>query len=162
MGALRAATQVIRRSGDRVVSGASKTIQTGVRKGTSPLSVAAGGAAGAYSYGQYTDYQEEQERSDRYEQFQTRVETIEQRYANGEISHAEMEQLKEEAREAYYASGGEDTSHRGLSWADTVSQMTTTQLLATAFVASLGVYFVFRPVAVRIATESPSVEELLG
>lgn len=140
---------------------ARKSVGGTIRKGTSPLSVAALGGTGAYAYKQKTDVEEEAQRTDRYSQYQKRIAAIENQYASGEISHAEMERLKEEARQAFYNSNGDDNPD-GLSFTELIAQMGSLQLLASAGVVSLIVYFVLRPVAQRIATDSPSVEEILG
>lgn len=165
MGILGMLTKPFRKTAsvtEDIGSAASDTIKTGVRKGTSPLSVAAVGGAGAYTYGEYTDVKEQIARTDRYSEYQERVATIEDEYGRGEISKARMEALKEEARNTYYASNDDDASNRGLTLTELVAQMGTIQLMATAAVLSAGLYFVARPIAQSIAENDVTPESILG
>lgn len=147
---------------EEAASGAGDIVKTGVRKGTSPLSVAAGGGTGAYAYGQYTDLQAEEDRTNRYALYQQRLAEIEAMYSNGEISKSEMENLREQATEAYYSSIDDDSSNRGLSFTELVAQMGTIQLVASAAALTFGMYFVARPIARSIAENDISPENLLG
>jgi len=145
---------------DDIKSGASNTISTGIRKGTSPLSVGALGAAGAYSYGQYSDTQSQQEKTARYEAYQNRLDEIDQMYQSGEITKAERDRLRKQARETYLASSGRE--NQGVSLTEVIAQMGPIQLAVAAGVASIFTYFVLAPLARATAGDAPSLEELLG
>jgi|GEM_PF-1512001 hypothetical protein len=160
MGALKAAVSSLRSVGDDFATGASNTISTGVKKGTSPLSIAAVGGAGAYSYGQYTDAAKADAQTERYTAYQKRLSEIELMYDQGEITRDEMMAMKEQAEQDFRRSNGDDNPD-GLSLAELLAQMGTIQLLASAGVASLAIYFVARPIASRIVNED-SLEALLG
>lgn len=160
--ALKSAARSSTSAADDIADAASDTIRTGVRKGTSPLSIAAVGGAGAYSYGQFTDAQNAEQRTERYTTYQERLAEIEQMYERGEISKGEMEDMKEQARQDYYASGDENGDNRGLSFTEFLAQLGTIQLTALAGVASLAVYFVARPLAQAASENNMSLESILG
>jgi dihydroorotate dehydrogenase len=159
---LKSAARSSTRAADDIADAAGDTIRTGVRKGTSPLSIAAVGGAGAYSYGKYTDFEQSENQTERYTQYQERLAEIEEMYANGEISRAQMKDMKEQARQDYYASGDDDASNRGLSFTEFLAQLGTLQLVALAATMSAGLYFVARPLAQAAAENDISLESVLG
>ncbi len=154
------ALRIARRTASDIKSGSSEVIRTGVKKGTSPLSIAALGGAGAYSYGQYTDQQETDSESERYETYQDRLTHIENQYNKGEISKTEKERLEEQARQDYQQSFGEE--QRGLTLPDLIGQMGTVQLIAVSAVSSLAIYFIARPLARSLAENGLNAEGVLG
>lgn len=152
--------RMARRTASDIKSGSSEVIKTGVRKGTSPLSVAALGGAGAYTYGEYTDQQETESETERYETYQDRLAHIENQYNKGEISKAEKQRLEEQARNDYQQSFGEE--QRGLSLPDLIGQMGTLQLIVVSAVSSLAIYFIARPLARSLAENGLNAEGVLG
>ena len=167
MGVLNSAKDIVTGSArkslsfaDDIKSGASNTISTGIRKGTSPLSVGALGAAGAYTYGQHSDTQSEQAKTARYEAYQERLDEIDQMYQSGAITKEKRNQLRGQTRETYLASSGRE--NQGISLTEVIAQMGPIQLAVAAGVASIFTYFVLAPLARATADDAPSLEALLG
>lgn len=116
--------------------------------------VLGGGAAvgGAYAYGEHQETQREEESTERHRAYQNRIEHIEALYRRGDITKAEMQRRKEEAQQAYYASQGDDGTP--MSATELIAQMGTLQLLASAGVVSVLLYFVARPIVNDIDLQS--------
>lgn len=138
-------------TGQRVVSRVGDDLQAGTRRyfqsGAKAYGTRAGagaalgglGLGGAWVYSSNAQKEEEEAKTRRYNEYQSRLEEIEQMYADGDISRSEMAQLKEQARKDYYQSIGRE--NYGKTIAEILAEMGTLKLLAlAAFVSALGLY----------------------
>jgi hypothetical protein len=136
----------IRDGAQNVAEGAARNVGRGA---ASPLAAGVGlgglSLGGAYAYGQYSDQQAAASATERQQSYYDRVREIERLYQNGDISEAEMERMKAEARQAYYAS---QNSTRGLGPLDVIARMGTIELVV-ALVAAAVVGKAVLPVVAR-------------